>query len=66
MNKKENLYEKRVNVYDSNHVFLIDGNKSFNLHEFRALEPTFFLDIIFPDYDEDNDCNFYREKKVKS
>jgi hypothetical protein len=55
-----------VNIYDSNHVFLIDGNKSFNLHEFRALEPTFFLDIIFPDYDEDNNCNFYREKKVKS
>lgn len=28
----------------------IDGNKNHNLHELKALEATFFLDIIFPDY----------------
>lgn len=44
----------------------VDGNKSYNLHEFIALEPTYFLDIIFPDYHAGNDCNFYQEKTVIS
>ena len=42
---------------------VIDGLRSLeqNLHEFQAEEDTMFLDIIFPDYDEDRDCLFFKE-----
>lgn len=44
------VYEKNVKIFDHKNIFFIDRNKDYNLHEFKALESTFFLDIIFPDY----------------
>ena len=43
----------------------IDGLRTmeYNLHEFEALEDTLILDILFPDYDEERDCSFYKEEE---
>lgn len=64
VDKENNIYEKTVKVYDTQGIYYIDGNRSYNLHEFTALEPTYFLDIIFPDYTYENGCNFYKEKGI--
>jgi len=37
LNVNESLFEKCVKIYDPNNVFFIDGNKTFNLHEFKAI-----------------------------
>lgn len=44
-------------------ISFIDGliNTKNNLHEFKAIKPTFFIDILFPDYDKERECIFYDE-----
>ena len=58
---KNDVYSKRTQIFTPGSFGYIDGLKSNheNLHEFYAIEPTYFLDIIFPDYDESRECNFY-------
>lgn len=43
-----------MNIYKEKDLHLIDGitSNEYNLHEFKALESSYFLDIIFPDYDD--------------
>ena len=31
-----------------------------NIHEITALEDTAFIDIIVPDYTDDNTCNYFQ------
>jgi hypothetical protein len=52
-NISKNIYSKETHVLEEKSMKFIDGivSSKDNLHEFTALEPTFFLDIIFPDYD---------------
>jgi hypothetical protein len=33
-----------------------------NIHEITALEDTAFLDILVPDYRDDNQCNYFKLK----
>jgi len=37
-----------------------------NLHELRAIESTFFVDILFPDYDSTRECLFFEEAEEVS
>ena len=60
---KKDKYLKSTKIMTPGEFGYIDGLKSDdqNLHEFHAIEPTYFIDIIFPDYDENRECSFYQE-----
>lgn len=62
------LFNKETLTIEGGSVSYIDGlrTNSRNLHEFNALEDTFFVDILFPDYDEKRECIFFEEEEVMS
>jgi hypothetical protein len=62
------LYDKETSRLESESLSYIDGLRTThkNLHEFRALEDTYFIDILFPDYDDKRDCTFFEEEEAVS
>jgi hypothetical protein len=58
------LYNKETSTLGGEAVSYIDGlrTNTRNLHEFRALEDTYFIDILFPDYDDKRECTFFEEQ----
>lgn len=64
---EKDIYLKKVVTLTKGSCSFIDGQrgKIENLHEFYAIEPTFFLDIIFPDYDyTTRPCIFFEEEEI--
>lgn len=59
------IFEKKEIKMNKKQFVCIDGFRTmqYNLHEFEALEDTLILDILFPDYDEERDCSYFREEK---
>lgn len=57
------LYNKETSRLESESLSYIDGLRTNhkNLHEFRAVEDTYFIDILFPDYDDKRECTFFQE-----
>jgi hypothetical protein len=60
------LYNKETSTLGRDTVSYIDGLRTNhkNLHEFLALEDTYFLDILFPDYDDKRECTFFEEEEA--
>ncbi len=55
------LYNKETSRLESESLSYVDGLRTShkNLHEFHALEDTYFIDILFPDYDDKRECTFF-------
>jgi hypothetical protein len=62
------LYNKETSRLESESLSYIDGLRTNhkNLHEFHALEDTYFIDILFPDYDDKRECTFFEEEEAVS
>lgn len=60
------LYNKETSTLEADALSFIDGLRTNhkNLHEFRAIEDTFFIDILFPDYDDRRECTFFEEEET--
>lgn len=60
------LYNKETLTIEGGGMSYVDGlrTNARNLHEFTALEDTYFVDILFPDYDEKRECVFFEEEEV--
>jgi quercetin dioxygenase-like cupin family protein len=54
-------FSKEKSNLNSGDVAFIDGMRTNdkNLHELTATENTYFIDILFPDYDEAKECLFF-------
>lgn len=57
------IYRRERKTLQKGDYSLIDGCRDShnNLHEFVAVEPSYFIDIIFPDYDVGRPCRFFEE-----
>lgn len=57
----DSTYGKKSVTLEKGEYSLIDGcrDNDWNLHEFVALQPSYFIDIIFPDYEEARPCRFF-------
>jgi hypothetical protein len=58
------VFNKETLTLEMGSASFIDGlrTNNKNLHELRAIEDTYFLDILFPDYDEKRECSFFEEE----
>ena len=59
------VYNKETLTLTQNCTSYIDGlrTNNKNLHELKAIEDSYFIDILYPDYDDANrDCTFFEEE----
>lgn len=63
--KQGENYTKKVKILTDNSLSFIEQDEHLlnNLHEFEATVPTFFIDILFPDYDMDRPGIYYEQIK---
>lgn len=57
------VFNKETLTLTQNCTSYIDGlrTNNKNLHELTAIEDCYFIDILYPDYDEKRDCTFFEE-----